>query len=117
MSLPKSKTTNRRGAMRKVPRGTVKVECRRGSVGLGKNLLVRFVEFSEGGMRLVVSASLLAREEVEILIFGANQTKPIKRLANVCWSVPEENAGNYLIGVEFQKKLLFIEVAQNARPQ
>jgi PilZ domain len=106
---------NRRNAMRKAPRGSVKVECRRGATGMGKNLVAQFLDLSEGGARLVLTEALGPRDEVEVLIFGPSQSKPLKRLANVCWSLPLE-AGNFCIGLEFQKRLLFAEVSQNARP-
>jgi hypothetical protein len=107
-------TKNRRKAMRKTPRGTAKVECRRGSSGLGKNLVAQFLDLSEGGARLVVSEALAPKQEVEVLIFGASQSKPLKRLANVCWLLALEG-GNFCVGLEFQKRLLFAEVSQNAR--
>jgi hypothetical protein len=106
---------NRRQAMRKTPRSTVKVECRAGSSGLGKNIVVQFLDVSEGGARLVVSESLAAQKEVEVLIFGASQSKPIKRVGNVCWALALEG-GNFCVGLAFQKRLLFAEVSQNARP-
>src|SRR5438067_4655869 len=105
---------NRRSSMRRVPRSTVKVECRQGASGLGKNLVVRLLDLSEGGMRLVVKADLAQKSEVEVLLFGAAHGKPLKRIANVCWSEILES-GEYCVGLEFQKRLLFAEVAQNAR--
>jgi hypothetical protein len=106
---------NRRNTMRKTPRSSVRMECRHGATGMGKNLVTQVLDLSEGGARLVLTEPLAAKEEVEVLIFGVSQTKPIKRLANACWSLALE-AGNYCIGLEFQKKLLFTEVALNARP-
>ncbi len=105
---------NRRSAMRRVPRSTVKVECRVGASGLGKNLVVRLLDFSEGGMRVILTTELALKSEVEVLLFGAAHGKPTKRVANVCWTVPLEG-GNHCVGLEFQKRLLFAEVAQNAR--
>jgi hypothetical protein len=106
---------NRRHAMRKTPRGSVRVECRHGSSGFGKNLVAQFLDLSEGGARLVVTEALVLQNEVEVLIFGTSQRKPLKRLANVCWALPLEG-GNFCVGLEFQKRLLFTEVTQNSRP-
>jgi hypothetical protein len=106
---------NRRKALRKSPRSTVRVECRFGSSGLGKNLVLRVLDIAEGGIRLIVTEALAPADEVEILVFGATQSKPIKRLANVCWTL-RMDTGHYCVGMEFQKRLLFTEVAQNARP-
>jgi c-di-GMP-binding flagellar brake protein YcgR len=105
---------NRRSSMRRVPRSTVKVECRQGPCGLGKNLVVRLLDLSEGGMRLVLTTALAAKSEVEVLIFGAAQGRPLKRVANVCWCEALED-GNVCVGLEFQKRLQFSEVAQNVR--
>ena len=105
---------NRRQAMRKTPRSTVKVECRAGSSGLGKNILVQFLDVSEGGARLVVREGLAPHQEVEVLIFGTTQAKPIKRVADVCWALALED-GNFCVGLTFQKRLLFAEVSQNSR--
>jgi hypothetical protein len=106
---------NRRQAARKVPRSTVRVECRRGASGLGKNIVGQFLDLSEGGARLVLTEAVPARDEVEVLIFGSSQRRPIRRLANICWLLALED-GNFCAGVEFQKRLLFNEVSQNARP-
>jgi hypothetical protein len=108
-------SANRRRGMRKAPRSTVKVECRHGSSGLGKNLVIQFRDISEGGARLVIKEALGPKEEVEVLIFGSSQSKPLKRLANACWVLPLED-GHFCVGLEFQKRLLFAEVCQNARP-
>jgi len=105
---------NRRSSMRRVPRSTVRVECRQGSCGLGKNIVLRLLDFSEGGMRLIVAADLPRKSEVEITLYGAAHGKPAKRSANVCWCEALEG-GNYCVGLEFQKRLMFAEVAQNAR--
>lgn len=102
---------NRRTTKRKIPRGSVKVECRRGSYGLGKDLVTQFLDVSEGGVRIVVSEELAAKSEVEVLIHSVNLKKPIKRMAKVCWSVPMEN-GNFCIGLEFDKRLLYGDASQ-----
>jgi len=105
---------NRRLSRRREPRGTARVECRQGACGMGKNLVVRLLDLSEGGMRLIVSAEPPLKSEVEVLLSGASHRKPVKRIANVCWCEALEG-GNYCVGLEFQKRLMFVEVAQNAR--
>jgi hypothetical protein len=106
---------NRRNAMRKAPRTTARVECRRGSIGLGKNLVTQFLDLSEGGVRVVVSEALPPKGEVEVLLVGLGQTKPVKRLANVSWALPLEK-GQFCVGLAFQKRLLHQDVLQLARP-
>lgn len=106
---------NRRGSMRKKPKNTVKVECRRGYCGLGPNLNTEFLDVSEGGVRLILSAQLELKQETEVLITCFGLRKPIKRLANVCWSVPLED-GRFCVGLEFQKRLQFRDLMQFAKP-
>ena len=110
-TLP-NRVRNRRSSLRNIPRGTVKLECRRGSIGLGKNIAAQFLDISEGGARLVVSQALVAGEEVEILILAATK---VKRLANITWVLSLDD-GNFCVGLEFQKKLRFIELSQSVRP-
>jgi hypothetical protein len=116
MTTPKPlPVRNRRLGLRKSPRSTVRVECRFGSSGLGKNLVTRVLDIAEGGVRLVITEALAPGDEVEVLVFGTSQNKPIKRLANICWTLRMDN-GQYCAGLGFQKRLLFTEVVQNARP-
>jgi hypothetical protein len=116
MDTPKpDQGRNRRKAARKIPRTTVKVECRRGSVGLGKNLATQFLDVSEGGVRILSTESLAPKQEVEVILLGLSYSKPLKRLANVSWSVPLEN-GQCCMGLEFQKRLLYQDIIQLARP-
>jgi PilZ domain/Leucine Rich repeat len=108
------KLRNSRKAVRKAPRSAVKVECRR-APGLGKNLVTQFLDISEGGVRVEVAEAVDFDEELEVLIFRPSQNKPIKRIANVCWSLPISN-GDYCVGLEFQKRLQFVEVLDIAKP-
>jgi PilZ domain len=110
-TLP-NRLRNRRSDPRNAPRGSVKLECRRGSTGLGKNIVAQFLDIAEGGARLVVSQALAANEEVEVLIFASTK---IKRLANISWVLPLDD-GNYCVGLEFKKKLLFAELSQSVKP-
>ena len=110
-ALP-NRLRNRRSGSRNAPRGSVRIECRRGSIGLGKNIVAQFLDIAEGGARLVVSQTLAANEEVEVLIFAATK---IKRLANISWVLPLDD-GNYCVGLEFQKKLRFAELSQTVKP-
>jgi PilZ domain len=107
--------SNRRQGHRKNPRSNVIVECRRGSLGLGKNIAVSFLDISEGGVRLTVKEMLAAEQEVEVTLLGCQVGKPIKRLGKVCWAVPIESDG-CCIGVEFEKRLPYVEVMRIAKP-
>ncbi len=107
--------SNRRKGHRKNPRTNVTVECRRGSLGLGKNMADSFLDISEGGVRLTVKVPLNIDDEVEITLLGCQVGKPFKRQGKVCWAIPIENGG-CCIGVEFEKRLPYVEVMRIAKP-
>ena len=99
-----AKQTNRRSSQRRRPRGSVKVECRRGSYGLGPDLAATTLDLSDTGARLIVTQSLDVMGEVEILIAGYGMGKPLKRIAYIRWQVKLED-GQFCVGAEFQKRL------------
>jgi hypothetical protein len=107
--------SNRRGSRRRLPRASVKVECRRGYCGLGPNVLVNFLDLSEGGLRFVAKSALEPKGEVEVLISNFGLRQPIKRLANVAWVLPLED-GQFCVGLQFQKRLSYQDLQQFARP-
>jgi len=106
---------NRRSSQRKSPRRTVKIECRKGSLGLGPNLAAGFLDLSEGGVRLLVKQAMQSGDEVEVMLLGYGMKEPIKRLANVCWSVALET-GQHAVGLRFQKILPYRDVQLLSMP-
>ena len=114
-TILKSPPANRRLSHRKASRSNVSVECRRGSLGLGKNLAAKFLDISELGVRIAVKEALTPGDEVEIVLHGFQVGKPIKRQATVCWALPLENGG-CCVGLAFEKRLRFIEVVHIAKP-
>lgn len=110
-----SSQLNRRGSRRRTPRASIKVECRRGYCGLGPNLLVQFLDLSEGGLRFVANVLLENKEEVEVLVSSFGLRQPIKRLATVVWVMPLEG-GQSCVGLQFQKRLSYQEIQQFSRP-
>jgi hypothetical protein len=109
--IPIRAKPNRRGTQRKRPRMTVRVECRRGSLGFGPNIADGFLDLSESGLRLILKTPLPLQQEVEILLTGYGVARPVRRLATVCWSLPLED-GRFCTGLCFDKRLLFREVQQ-----
>ncbi|MBI3823095.1 MAG: PilZ domain-containing protein [Planctomycetes bacterium] len=95
---------NRRKSLRRKPRGSVKVECRAGSYGLGKNLTSAVLDLSDTGARLILTEELEPASEVELIISSYGVSKPIKRLGVVRWQVKLED-GRFCIGAELQKRL------------
>jgi hypothetical protein len=108
-----TKQSNRRLAPRRKPRSYVKLECRQGSMGLGKNLAITLLDLSETGARLIIRQELPAKQEVEVVLAGMNQT--VKMLANVRWQVKLHD-GNFCIGVAFQKRIPYREWMGLATP-
>ena len=106
---------NRRTWPRKTPRTSAKVECRRGTLGLGPNLGVAFLDISEAGVRLIVSASFEVGEEVEVVIRDYGQRSAIKRVGAVCWCLPLQD-GRFCVGLKFEKWVPFSEIRQLAKP-
>jgi c-di-GMP-binding flagellar brake protein YcgR len=113
---PATKAPNRRISLRRKVRKSVKVECRSGALGLGANLALAILDLSDTGACLVVSQNLPGPPaEVEIVLNGTNLRQAIKRLAYVRWQVKTE-AGQFCVGVEFQKRLSYRDWQDLATP-
>ena len=108
------KLSNRRGGMRKPSRKNIRLQCRRGSLGLGPNLLSTFTDISESGVQLVTAAILKLGEEVEVLLEGYGMRAAIRRIGEVRWVVPVE--GGCRAGVRFTKLISFREVQSLSAP-
>jgi hypothetical protein len=110
MNIPgPSSPRNRRGALRRVPRNSIRLQCRRGTLGLGANLAVRFLNISESGVQLIASDLLRVGDEVEIVLEGHGFRGVIRRVAQVRWACPIETGGSRL-GVRFSKNISFREL-------
>jgi hypothetical protein len=106
---------NRRASHRRLPRGSVNIEVRRGSLGLGKNIAAMFLDLSEGGARVVVKEELKNDDAVEVVLEGFGMKKPIKSTARVCWAMRLDN-GLFCVGVSFDKRLPYREVSLLFKP-
>ena len=111
----KSVQKNRRGSRRKTPRGTVRVECRRGTLGLSANIATGLLDLSEGGVRILCIESLKVNEEVEITFQAFGISHAIQRAGHVTWALPLEN-GQHAAGIEFEKRLPYLDIERLARP-
>ncbi len=105
---------NRRRARRCAVSGLARIECRKGSGGLGRNLAVTTLDLSETGARLVVQAPLAPGEGVEVLLSSPGVAKPFRRLGKVVWSVLLDD-GTRAIGVGFDKALSYADLRRLAR--
>lgn len=100
------KQSNRRRSQRRKARPTVKVECRKGSHGLGANLALSVLDISDSGVRLITTQSLEVMDEVEVIINGYGLKEMIKRLGTIRWQV-KLDTGQFCVGVEFHKGLVY----------
>jgi hypothetical protein len=110
-----TKGINRRQSQRRKPRNSVRLECRKGTTGLGVNIAVSVLDVSDTGARLVVSQPLTLQSEVETVISGYGMKASIKRLAHVRWQLKLES-GQFCTGVEFQKRLPYRDWQNLASP-
>jgi hypothetical protein len=114
-SNPARPRVNRRASRRAPLRGTVRLECRKGSLGLGPNLVVTPLDISETGVRLILNLSLKRGQEVEVLLIGGGYSRPLKKIGTVIWSVPAENDG-HVTGIRFDGYVPFAELHGMTRP-
>ena len=110
---PASSQINRRASRRWEFGGSARVECRRGTLGLGPNLVRRALDVSETGIRLLLGSPLARGEQVEILIHGSG-ARALKRFARVVWSAAAD--GGWQVGLACEGSLPYHEVQNIARP-
>jgi hypothetical protein len=108
---PRLSAADRRAARRRPPRGCVRIECRKGAYGFGRNIGKQFLDLSETGVRLVVSAELKAGDEAEIVLTGMGSMKPLKRVGKVIWAF-KTGEDAYCAGLRFEKPLAYMHVQQ-----
>jgi hypothetical protein len=111
---PPVSRANRRVSRRWQLRNDAKVECRKG-LGMGPNLVLSSLDISETGARVLLREGLSLGQEVEVLLVGTGLGRPVKRLANVIWSVATDS-GCHCTGLHFQKVLRFAEMQLLTRP-
>jgi Tfp pilus assembly protein PilZ len=72
------------------------------------------LDLSEEGIRLRVTETLQAGQEVEVQLESFNRSRPLKVLGTVAWSVPAAD-GSCCIGVRFQRTIPYIDVVSFIR--
>jgi hypothetical protein len=91
------------------------VECRKGSFGLGPDLISRVIDLSETGICVELKAAMEAGQEYEFLFIGLRAGKSVKRIASVIWMQPAENE-NTRAGLHFAIPLPYALVDQLVKP-
>ena len=100
---------NRRAAQRRVARRSIRLQCRRGTMGLGANLGSGCVDISLSGVQLTAKDALKCGEEVEVIFECNGMRGVIKRVGEVRWVIPIESGG-CRAGVRFSKYLTYGEM-------
>ena len=103
------KTVNRRASRRRSPKGSTKIRCYRGPMGLGANVAVSALDVSESGAALVVKAHFKPGEEMEVNLEGIIHRRPIKKMGTVVWCMPTSD-GCHIVGVRFQGILRYADL-------
>jgi hypothetical protein len=95
---------NRTRNTRRLPKGSVRVTCRRGALDLGPNVAMSIVDMSAEGIRLVVKESLEPGKQVSVGLEGQTDRRPTVCIGSVvsCSPTPE---GAYWAGIQFEKSL------------
>jgi hypothetical protein len=105
---------NRRASRRAPLRGSIRVECRKGSLGLGPDLTVVPLDISETGARLILKSALPRGQEVEVLLHNGHG-RPLKRAGRIIWSFPTDD-GRCCVGVRFDGHVPFADLQTFTRP-
>ena len=102
--------SNRRLSMRRRAKGSSKVTCRKGVLGLGPNYALKLLDLSEGGACFVARELMTKGQEVELSLLAPGGSREVVRKGQVAWAVEVE--GKYHIGVSFDKRLEYAVVTQ-----
>jgi hypothetical protein len=107
MTTPGSNNAHRtqRRRHRRTARGGTRIECLRGTMGLGRNLAVSLINVSEIGACLVLREELNAGQEVEVHFVAASGGRT-KLVAVVVWVSPASNT-TYTTGLQFRTPLSY----------
>jgi hypothetical protein len=110
MNAPVFTTNDTRRMQRHLAKLGTEVSCRLGTLGLGPDIAVRLIDFSEDGMQIVVNQQLAVGEEVEISLTPPASGRPIVRVAAVVRCVPECDA--FTVAVRFADILSYMDMFQ-----
>jgi hypothetical protein len=118
MATPQEPRRERRAGRRRFPKPSIRIVCRKGSLGLGPNLGVALRELSETGAQLIVNEALEKRQEIEIEFHRPAHGRPLKVLAEVVWVRPEPGE-TFAVGTRFRRRLEYgdFQILTDANPK
>ncbi|HMP02410.1 MAG TPA: PilZ domain-containing protein [Gemmatales bacterium] len=108
MSTPESSRVNRRGSIRKKPRGKVTVEMY-SNIGLGPNLAHVLWDLSQTGACLICNAGPRVRDDIELFLSSTSFPRRLKLKAEVVW-VQELDNQMVSVGLRFSRGLTYMEL-------
>ncbi len=102
-------TPDRRRCRRRACTRNVLTTCLRGTLGLGRDIGVRLHDFSEEGIRLVVTTLLDPGDEIEAGLAPALQSQAVTTVGIVIWSAA--TPGGFWAGVRLARRLTYRELS------
>jgi hypothetical protein len=102
--MSSSSPSNRRRARRSQPRRTVRIVCRKGTLGLGQDLVAAVIDLSQTGAGLILRETIPLGQEAQLEILGSAMGRPIKVIADVVWCCADSD-GRFRAGLHFRKPL------------
>lgn len=106
MSSPAKTADHRRLRRKKVKRGT-SLCCRKGTLGLGKDIALALQDLSEEGAKLLVKEDLAMGTEVELTLTGFGAHKRVVALGTIVWCKPE--GISFSVGVRLRDRLPYVD--------
>jgi len=103
-SLNPQSGKNRRISARRIAKSGVRIACRKGSLGLGKDIASGFHDLSETGIRLALIEALQRGQEVEVTLCALGG-KEFKIAGTVAWATETADQGVYRAGIRFDKRI------------
>jgi hypothetical protein len=108
MNSPTQPNKNRRLHLRRRPKGTTRVICSRGGLGLGPNIAVGLLDLSETGVRLVLREPVEMAKEVSVTLESPQYRKALRLVGRAAWCLTTAE-GLYCVGIEFEKRLQYMD--------
>lgn len=108
-NITNSSNKNRRGCMRRRPRGKVRVSCYKGEFDFGENVALGLADISESGVMLLLKVELARGQAVTLFLEGREHLRPVKVHGKIVWCVPMEKE-IYRAGVQLDRYLRYQDV-------
>lgn len=94
---------------------STKAKCYFNTLGLGDNHAAGLNNVSETGACLVLKKPVELGTAITITMIGITHRRELQREAIVKWCRDGEESGQYLVGVQFEKKLTYSELLELGR--